>query len=136
MIKYNQHLKEIARQLRTNMTESEKLLWSKLRRKQVLGLQFYRQKPIGNYIVDFYSPQVKMVIELDGGQHFKEEQIRKDDERSDFLRKQELQVLRFKNLEVLQEPERVMEIIYQMASERLGGNPPQSPFTKGEPGGI
>ena len=52
------------------MTDAEQLLWSRLRRKQILGLQFYRQKPLLNYIVDFYCPAVNLVIECDGGQHY------------------------------------------------------------------
>ena len=54
------------------MTDAEHRLWFRLRRKQLLGLQFYRQKPIGKYIVDFYAPAVALVIEVDGGQHFEE----------------------------------------------------------------
>ena len=66
MLKYNPRLKNIARQLRENMTDSERLLWSRLRGKQVRGIQFYRQKPIGNYIVDFYAAKILLVVEVDG----------------------------------------------------------------------
>ena len=62
MTKYNRRLKEKARRLRTQMTDSEHALWERLRRKQVQAVQFYRQKPIGNYIVDFYAPKAKMVV--------------------------------------------------------------------------
>ena len=55
------------------MTDAEILLWHKLRRKQLFGLQFFRQKPLGNYIVDFYCPSARLVIEIDGGQHYTEE---------------------------------------------------------------
>lgn len=55
--------------LRKNMTEAEKILWSKIRRKQLKGYQFYRQRVIGNYIVDFLCPKARLVIEVDGGQH-------------------------------------------------------------------
>ncbi len=64
---YNKNLKQASRDLRNNMTDAEKLLWSRLRNKQILGLQFYRQKPILNYIVDFYCPAANLVIECDGG---------------------------------------------------------------------
>jgi very-short-patch-repair endonuclease len=57
VMKYNRRLKERARRLRTQMTDSERALWERLRRKQVHSVQFYRQKPIGNYIVDFYGPK-------------------------------------------------------------------------------
>ena len=51
------------------MTDAERMLWQRLRRKQIHGLQFYRQKPLLSYIVDFYCPQAALVIELDGSQH-------------------------------------------------------------------
>ena len=59
------------------MTEAEKLLWEKIRGKQLKGYQFYRQKTIGNCIVDFYCPKAKLVIELDGGQHYSSKEKRK-----------------------------------------------------------
>ena len=67
---YNKNLKQPSRDLRNNMTDAEQLLWQRLRRKQILGLQFYRQKPILNFIVDFYCPAASLVIECDGGQHY------------------------------------------------------------------
>ncbi len=69
MIEYNRKLEERARRLRRQMTDSERALWERLRRKQVQAVQFYRQKPIGNYIVDFYAPRAKIVVEVDGSQH-------------------------------------------------------------------
>ena len=63
---YNKNLKQPSRDLRNNMTDAEQLLWQSLRRKQILGLQFYRQKPILNFIVEFYSPSVNLLIEYDG----------------------------------------------------------------------
>ena len=59
------------------MADAEKLLWSKIRRKQIKGYQFYRQKNIGNYIVDFYCPSGKLILELDGGQHYSDEGLKK-----------------------------------------------------------
>ena len=70
---YNKNLKLPSRDLRSNMTDVEQLLWSRLRRKQILGLQFYRQKSLLNYIVDFYCPAVNLVIECDSGQHYTED---------------------------------------------------------------
>ena len=67
------------------MTEAEKLLWSKVRKKQLKGYQFYRQKNIGNYIVDFYCPAAKLVIELDGGQHYSPKGKEKDKRRDAYL---------------------------------------------------
>jgi hypothetical protein len=69
---YNNKLKYRARFLRKNMTESEQKLWSRLRGKQLLGVQFYRQKPIGNFIVDFFAPKAELLVEVDGSQHSEE----------------------------------------------------------------
>jgi len=66
VLKYSANLKDKSRQLRKNLTDSEKALWARLRSKQVLGIQFYRQKPIGEYIVDFFAPRAKLVVEVDG----------------------------------------------------------------------
>ena len=76
------------------MTDSERALWERLRRKQVLAVQFYRQKPIGNYIVDFYAPKAKIVVEVDGSQHMESEQAARDLQRDAFLASQGLRVLR------------------------------------------
>ena len=68
MLAYKPQLRPLARRLRAAMTDAEHRLWFRLRRKQLLWVQFYRQKPIGKYIVDFYAPAVALVIEVDGGQ--------------------------------------------------------------------
>ena len=67
MLRYDKELKTFSQRLRKNMTDAENLLWSKLRRKQLKGYQFYRQKIIERYIVDFYCPMANLVIELDEG---------------------------------------------------------------------
>ena len=113
MIRYNKNLKNFARKLRKNMTDCEKLLWSKIRRKQLKGYKFYRQKIIGNYIVDFYSPKAKLVIELDGGQHFNNDNIEKDKERDRYLTSLGLKVLRFTDKEIINELTSVLEKIYE-----------------------
>ena len=64
MLKYSPKLKANARQLRQNLTDSERALWRRLGGKQLAEVQFYLQKPLGNYIVDFYAPRAKLVIEL------------------------------------------------------------------------
>ncbi len=124
MIEYNRKLKERARRLRTRMTDSERALWERLRRKQVHSVQFYRQKPIGNYIVDFYAPKAKIVVEVDGSHHMESEQAARDLRRDAFLASQGLRVLRFDDLQVLKEIEGVMEVILWAISESLEGNPP------------
>ena len=111
MIRYKRKLKEKARRLRTQMTDSERALWARLRRKQVQSVQFYRQKPIGNYIVDFYAPRAKIVVEVDGSQHMESEQAALDQQRDAFLASQGLRVLRFDSRQVLKEIEGVMEVI-------------------------
>lgn len=85
MIHYNANLKEKARQLRKNLTDSEYALWSRLRSKQILGIQFYRQKAIGNYIVDFYAPNAKLVVEVDGSQHLQDHYLQRDEKRDRYL---------------------------------------------------
>ena len=125
MLKYHPYLKTPARRLRGNMTESEQLLWSRLRRKQILGVQFYRQSPIGNYIADFYAPKARLVIEVDGSQHLNADHAKKDEQRDRFMINQGLKVLRFDNMQVLQETGAVMEEIFRVVEARLGvGNPP------------
>jgi very-short-patch-repair endonuclease len=84
------------------MTETERKLWNILKGKQINGLQFYRQRPLGKYIVDFYCPAKNLVIEIDGGQHYFERNIQKDKERDLFLKNVlKLKVFRFTNIDVL-----------------------------------
>ena len=84
-------------------------------------MQFYRQKPLGNYIVDFYAPRARLVIEIDGSQHLEEEHAAKDTQRDAYLVCQGLQVLRFNNMQVLQALDEVMEIIYRVMETRMAG---------------
>lgn len=111
MLPYNKNLKPLARKLRTNMTDAERLIWSKIRRKQIHGVQFYRQKNIGPYIVDFYCPAAKLIVEIDGGQHYEDEGMKKDETRDQYLEKQGLMDLRFSNLDVLKNIDAVVERI-------------------------
>ena len=119
MLKYKDKLKPNARRLRKEMTDSEKKLWSRLRRKQIMGVQFYRQKPLGPYIVDFYAPKANIVVEVDGSQHMEEGVGQKDAQRDKYLENQNLSVLRFNNLQVLQKLDSVVEVIYQTVKGRL-----------------
>jgi len=97
-IYYNPRLKELARQLRKNSTLAEVLLWRKLRGKQMFGYDFHRQKPIGNYIADFFCPKLNLVIEIDGQSHDFKSDL--DAERQRDLEKLGLHVLRFSEGEV------------------------------------
>jgi len=121
---YNKNLKQLSRDLRNNMTDAEKRLWSKLRAKQILGLQFYLQKPLLNFLVDFYCPAANLVIECDGGQHFTEEGLEADRVRDEVLVELGLVVLRFSNRQVLTEIDDVIELIFQTAQSRIPLNPP------------
>ena len=116
---YGRTLKEPSRLLRNNMTDAEQVLWQRIRRKQIRGVQFYRQKPLLSYIVDFYCPAAKLVIELDGGQHFEAEHQIKDRLRDEALGKIGLRVLRFDNRQVLLETEAVLAVIDDVVGERL-----------------
>ncbi|MGH1399682.1 MAG: endonuclease domain-containing protein [Acinetobacter tandoii] len=116
---YNKYLKLPSRALRNNMTDAEHWLWQRLRRKQILGLQFYRQKPILNFIVDFYCSTAKLVVECDGGQHYTEDGRSADQIRDQALSELGLVVLRFSNRQILTETDAVVEQIYWIAKHRL-----------------
>ena len=111
------------------MTDAEQSLWLWLRRKQIHGVQFYRQKPIGNYIVDFHAPAARLAVELDGSQHMETRHAAHDAVRDAYLVSVGLRVLRFDNLQVLKELDAVLSVIEDVVRERL--NPPQPPFFKG-----
>ena len=111
MLPYNKQLKSMARELRTRLTHSESTLWSRLRGKQLLDVQFYRQKPIGEYIVDFYAPRANLVIEVDGSQHFMGDHVESDKQRDQYLANLGLKVLRFNSREVLTNTDEVVEVI-------------------------
>ena len=95
------------------MTDAERLLWSKIRGKQLEGHQFYRQRIIGNYIVDFYCAKAKLVIELDGGQHYGNKGLKKDAVRDNYMREQKLRVIRFSDRDVFGNLNGVVESIYE-----------------------
>jgi len=95
---YKPKLKSIARTLRKNMTLSEILLWQQIKGKQFLGFDFHRQKPILDYVVDFYCPKLKLVIEIDGDTHIGKEQ--EDKVRQERIEALGLHVLRYSDLEV------------------------------------
>jgi very-short-patch-repair endonuclease len=113
MLSYNKKLKEYSRSLRSNMTDAERLLWSRIRRKQLKNHQFYRQKLIGDYIVDFYCPKAHLVIEVDGGQHYSSEGKQKDRLRDEYMAQVGLNVLRFSDREVFENLDEVVETIWR-----------------------
>ena len=119
MLEYSGNLKAASRELRNNLTEAELLLWKRIRKRQLLGVQFYRQKPIGSYVVDFYAPAAKTVIEVDGSQHLEPEHLKRDEARDRYLADEGLLVLRFTNVQVLRKIEAVVERIVEVMQERL-----------------
>jgi len=134
MLTYKPHLKTASRKLRNTTTTAERILWSRLRNKQILGLMFSRQKPLAGYIADFYCMKAKLVIELDGSQHLELENQWYDDERTRVLETLGLRVLRFDNRQVMTELENVVEVIFEVVSERCGGfeqKTPSVPLQKG-----
>ena len=98
MLTYNKELIKYAKELRQNMTPWEIKLWTQFLRNY--PVRFQRQKVIDNYIVDFYCAKARIVIELDGGGHYTEEQQKHDDERTEILKNYKLQVIRICNLEI------------------------------------
>jgi len=112
MLAYDKRLKTLSQHLRNNMTDAEKMLWLKLRRKQLKGYPFYRQKIIGKYIVDFYCPKANLVIELDGAQNYTETGKATDGIRDDALREMGLKVLRFSDRDIFENMGGVMEEIW------------------------
>jgi len=111
MPSYNGKLNHYSRELGRNMTDAERHLWSKLRMQQLKGFQFYRQRIIGDYIVDFFCHRAKPVIEVDGSQHYSDEIARADRKREEYLQNHGLRVLRFTDTEVLNNIEGVIENI-------------------------
>ncbi len=112
IIPYNPCLKKLAKELRQNMTLSEVLLWNQLKQGQVLGYDFDRQRPIDNYIVDFYCKDLLLAIEIDGGSHNFEEVANNDKVRQERLEALGVRFLRFTDLEVKKEMIYVLQSIH------------------------
>lgn len=100
IISYNPVLKERARELRNNATKAEWVLWKSLSGKQCLGYDFHRQKPLGNFIVDFFCDELMLVIELDGVSHNQKFVRARDREKKAFLNGLGITVLRFQDDEI------------------------------------
>lgn len=117
-LQYRPDLKQKARHLRTRMTDAEQLLWFHLRRKQMDGVQFFRQRPVGEFILDFYAPSIHLAIEVDGGQHLDAAQMEMDRQRTVCLEKFGIAVIRFDNLQVLKETGVVLEEVHRIIQHR------------------
>jgi len=106
-IEYNPRLKQIARKLRKDMTLSEILLWQHIKGKQLLGYDFHRQKPINEYVVDFYCPRLKLILEIDGDSHEGKEEA--DKIRQEKLESLSLTVMRFWDWDVKSNVDGIVE---------------------------
>jgi very-short-patch-repair endonuclease len=103
------------------MTEAERKLWALLRRNQ-LGVKFRRQVPLGPYVVDFYCANAKLVVELDGSQHYTENGEQEDKERDAHLREMGQAVVRYSDVEFLQNEDGVVQDILERVKARIGGD--------------
>ena len=125
---------KLARNLRKQPTDAEKRLWYFLHKKQLEGLRFKRQEPIGKYVADFVCPALRLVIEVDGGQHGIE--IEKDAARTAWLESQGYSVIRFWNNEVMENIEGVLGSIREEAAVLRAAPLYTSPSAEGEVGAL
>ncbi len=124
-ITYNPKLKELARQLRNNTTKSEIMLWQKIKRNQIYGYDFHRQKPIDNYIADFFCNKLQFVIELDGYSHLIFEVWEKDVAKTKRLNELDIRVMRFSDYQICNDIDNILRSIedYIMRFEERGALP-------------
>jgi len=118
-------IKHLAKKLRKNMTDAERLLWQHLRNRELGGYKFRRQRPIGPYIVDFVCLDKKLVVEVDGGQHAGQMEL--DTKRFDYLKEKGYRVMRFWNNEVLTETESVLTVILSSLDGNVAHSYPLTP---------
>ena len=116
-LNYNKKLIPRAQELRKNMTKQEKHLWYDFLCKY--PIRFQRQKTIDNYIVDFYCHKAKLVIELDGSQHYTEDGLVYDNIRTDILERYDLEVIRFSNMDIDRNFTAVCETIDERVKQRI-----------------
>ena len=116
---YDKNLKRLAAKLRNNSTLAETLLWNELKGKRMMGYDFHRQKPLGNYIVDFYSPKLKLIIEVDGVTH--NYKMGEDVKRQIKLESMSLTVIRFLDSDVRNNLSGVLLIIKKGIEENMDG---------------
>ncbi len=122
IIPYNPRLKELARQLRNNATKAEILLWQSLSRKQCLGYDFHRQKPLGEYIVDFFCHELMLVIEVDGVSHNQEKVMERDRQKEKFLESIGISVIRFQDSDIYPDNRDAMAEIERYIHNRVNKN--------------
>ena len=110
------------RELRNNSTPEEAVLWTQIKSRKIKGYKWRRQHPIGEYILDFYCPEAKLCIELDGAAHFSYSWAREDNIRTSFLNSKGIKVIRFENRLIWDNIDGVIEIIEQELENKQGGN--------------
>ena len=116
IIKYRSDLKHLAREMRSNMTKAEKILWKEIRRKQ-LGVEFHRQVPLLDYIVDFYCHEIGLAIEVDGPIH--ETAFLEDAKRQGRLEHEGIQFVRITNENVMNDLYGVLKVVKEKIAESL-----------------
>ena len=109
--------KEKRRVLRKNMTKAEVMLWLELKNKKLLGQRVLRQYSVGSYVVDFYFPQVRLAIEIDGATHITDEELEYDRDRQDEIEELGIKFLRFTNPEIYYELDNVLDSIKRKVIE-------------------
>jgi len=119
------------KELRKNMPEPEHRLWAHLKGRQIKGYKFRRQESIGRYIVDFYCPECRLAIEIDGESHYQKEQILRDKKRQQYLEAIGIVVLRYTNRDILESIEGVVEEIRKHVSEHKEKSPSPNPSLTG-----
>lgn len=112
-MQYNSNNLKLAKNLRSNMTKEEYILWNILRAKKFYGYKFKRQVPIGNYIADFLCLEKFLIIEIDGGQHNVPQNVEKDTTRTIFFENRGYKILRFWNSDVRENLDGVCSCIKQ-----------------------
>lgn len=132
IIPYNPRLKELARRLRNDSTLGEILLWKELKGKQGYGYDFHRQKPLLNYIVDFYCSELNLIIEIDGQYHNYEETHKLDLIREQELEKYNLTIIRFTELEARKDMINVLRTIEQHIDKINKNNAEHTPYPSQE----
>ncbi len=121
IIPYNPKLKQLARNLRNHSTKSEVLLWNYLKGKQIKGYDFHRQKPIGNYIVDFFCNELSLAIEIDGESHYGNED--KDELRQNEIEKFGVTFLRFDESQIYYNLDGVVKSIEEFVESQKQHTP-------------
>lgn len=112
------HITERAKELRQRLTDTERLMWYRLRDRRLGGFKFRRQRPVGNYIVDFICIECRLVIELDGSQHNEETHKQYDQTRDSWLRDDGFLVIRFWNCQIFQDLDSVLDFVLKVLSQR------------------